>query len=110
MGERENVISAINKFKRNISKSIDIKKLILFGSYTRDDYTSDSDVDLILVSSDFKGKNFTKRSWGFYKFWHLDPEIKYPVDFICYTPEEFEKLKKRVSIVSEAIKEGIEIA
>jgi hypothetical protein len=31
------------------------------------------------------------------------------VDFICYTPEEFEKLKKEVSIVSEAFKEGIEI-
>jgi hypothetical protein len=31
------------------------------------------------------------------------------VDFICYTPEEFEKLKKEVSIVSEALKEGIEI-
>jgi hypothetical protein len=30
-------------------------------------------------------------------------------DFICYTPEEFEKLKKEVSIVSEALKEGIEI-
>ena len=37
--------------------------------------------------------------------WPLD----LPADFICYTPEEFEKLKKEVSIVSEALKEGIEI-
>jgi hypothetical protein len=40
-----------------------------------------------------------------YDFWDLN----YPVDFLCYTPEEFNKLKKEVSIVSEALKEGIEI-
>jgi hypothetical protein len=36
-------------------------------------------------------------------------DLNYPVDFLCYTPEEFNKLKKEVSIVSEALKEGIEI-
>ena len=106
---RENVIVAINKFKKNISKKLQIKKLILFGSYARGDYHEDSDVDLILVSPAFRRKKFVKRSWGFYKFWHLDPEINYPVDFICYTQEEFKKLKKCVSLVSMALEEGIEI-
>lgn len=34
-----------------------------------------------------------------------------PVDLepLCYTPEEFEKKKKQIGIVSEAVKEGIEI-
>ncbi len=109
MDKGKNVIKAITKFKQNISKKIDIQKIILFGSYARGDYTKNSDIDLIIVSSNFKRKKFVKRSWGFYKFWHLDPEIKYPVDFLCYTPEEFKKLKKQVSIVSEAIREGIEI-
>jgi hypothetical protein len=36
-------------------------------------------------------------------------DLNYPVDFLCYTPEEFNKLKKEVSIVSEALKEGVEI-
>jgi len=36
-------------------------------------------------------------------------KINYPVDFICYTEEEFNKLKNKISIVSVAIKEGIEI-
>ena len=40
-----------------------------------------------------------------YDYWNLD----YPVDFLCYTPEEFEKKKKEISIVKEAVKEGIDI-
>ena len=31
------------------------------------------------------------------------------MDILCYTPEEFEKLKKRIGIVQEAVKEGIEV-
>jgi len=31
------------------------------------------------------------------------------VDFICYTVDEFNKLKKKISLVSTALKEGIEI-
>jgi hypothetical protein len=42
---------------------------------------------------------------GLWLKWSLD----LPSDFICYKPEESEKLKKEVSIVSEAIREGVEI-
>ena len=40
-----------------------------------------------------------------YDYWSL----KYPVDFLCYTPEEFNKLKKQITIVREAVENGIEI-
>jgi len=39
-----------------------------------------------------------------YDYWNLD----LPVDFLCYTPKEFNKLKKQISIVKEAIENGIE--
>jgi len=55
------------------------------------------------VSRKFKGKNFHSRFKGLWLKWDLD----LPVDFIPYTPEEFDKLKKEVSIVSEALREGI---
>ena len=79
--------------------------MILFGSLARGDATADSDADIIVVSKKFHGKSSLRRSPPLYLAWDLD----YSVDFICYTPQEFEKLKKRVSIVSEAIKEGIEV-
>jgi len=41
-----------------------------------------------------------------YEFWN-----HYPLDIepLCYTPEEFEKKKKQIGIVSRAVKEGIEL-
>jgi hypothetical protein len=38
--------------------------------------------------------------------WTMD----YPVDFLCYTPEEFEEKRSEISIVRHAINEGIAIA
>jgi len=105
MGEREDLISNIQEFKKNLSDIIDLQELIIFGSSISGDYTKDSDVDLIIVSPSFRGKKFYKRALGFHRRWNID----LPVDFICFTPEEFEEKRKQVSIVSEALKEGVRI-
>ena len=75
---------------------------MLFGSRATNKFREESDVDLIIVG-EFKGKNNLKRAPPLYFQWHLD----LPVDFLCYTPKEFNKLKKRVSIVKEALDHGI---
>ena len=49
--------------------------------------------------------DFLERGEKMYDYWTLD----IPVDFLCYTPEEFNKLKKRISIVKEAVSNGIAI-
>ena len=98
-------INDITSFKRRFEKKYKIKKMLLFGSLARGEAKDDSDADLIVVSDIFKGQSHLKRPVKI----HLDWDLRYPVDFICYTLEEFEKLKKRVSIVREALREGIEI-
>ena len=103
--EIEKLLREIKKFKR-MNK---IQKVILFGSYARGNFTKESDVDLILVDKKFSGKSVFERSNGLWIKWHVKQKLNYPVDFLCYTPEEFEKLSKQVSIVSEALREGIEI-
>lgn len=92
-------------FKTRIDKDFSVKKMIFFGSRARGEEHEDSDIDLIIVSDEFKSLNFIKRAAKMYDCWDLD----YPVDFLCFTPEEFEKKTRGVSIVSEAVKEGIEI-
>ncbi len=82
-----------------------IEKMFFFGSRATGKPHKWSDVDLIVVSKMFKGKGVLGRSPALYLKWDLE----YPVDFLCYTPEEFNKLKKQVSIVSHAVKEGIEV-
>ena len=105
MRKKNAIVGELNKFKKQLSLNIPIKKMILFGSLAKGRYHKDSDIDLIIVSDKFRGKKSFKRSIGFYKYWDSD----YPVDFLCYTPEEFNKLKRQITIVREAVREGIEI-
>jgi predicted nucleotidyltransferase len=79
--------------------------MFLFGSRAWGKPHQDSDIDLIIVSPTFRKKKPLARGLNLYDHWSLD----YPVDFLCYTPEEFEKLKKKITIVKEAVERGIEI-
>src|SRR3989338_9359887 len=102
---RKKLIVKLKKFK----KSIGSQYMILFGSYARGDFNKVSDVDMIIVDKKFQRKDVFKRSKGLWIEWHVKHKIGYPVDFICYTPDELNRLKHEVSIVSEALREGIEI-
>jgi len=99
------IIKELKKFKDKISPKYNPEKIIFFGSRASGKTHKDSDIDLIVVSKGFKDLSVLKRCPDLYLEWNLD----YPVDFLCYTPEEFNKLKNQVTIVSEAIKNGVEI-
>jgi predicted nucleotidyltransferase len=105
MDQKRNIIKSLKEFKKEISRKVEVDRMIVFGSFTKGKFTKDSDIDLIIVSKAFRKKNFHERSLGLYKFWKLDR----PFDFICLSPEEFENMRKRITIVSLAEKEGIEI-
>ena len=104
MDNKKDIIKKLREFKKNII-NIKVNKIIFFGSRVYGKFNKDSDIDLVIVSKNFEGKKFRYRSVGLYNYWNLD----YPVDFLCYTPEEFNKLKKQITIVREAVMEGIEI-
>lgn len=101
-GADRRIIDFLNKAKEKYN----IEKAIFFGSRARGDNFKHSDFDVILVSPDFDGVFFTKRIANMYEFWD-----HYPLDIepLCYTPDEFEKMKKRIGIVKYAVEEGIEL-
>jgi hypothetical protein len=103
--DRKETIRLLSLFKSKVNKKFPIKRMIFFGSRAGGKPHKDSDIDLIIVSPGFRGLNFFKRGYNMYKFWNYD----LPVDFLCYTPEEFERMKKMITIVSHAVKEGIEV-
>lgn len=105
MVKKNVIINKLKEFKNNLSKEIPIHKMILFGSRVTGKTHKYSDVDLVIVSKKFKRKKSYARALGFFKYWNLD----LPVDFLCYTPEEFKKLCKMVTIVRQAVREGIVI-
>ncbi|HLC75468.1 MAG TPA: nucleotidyltransferase domain-containing protein [Candidatus Nanoarchaeia archaeon] len=104
MGKKE-IIEQLRKFKKRISKKTKVEQMIFFGSRAIGKPTKDSDIDLIIVSPAFRKQVSFKRGINLYKKWDLD----YPVDFLCYTPEEFQKVSKIATIVRNARKEGIVI-
>ena len=105
MDEKEYLKKGLKNFAKEVKQDMEISGLILFGSRATDTFSENSDVDLIIVSSEFEKMNFFERVKKMYSYWKID----LPVDFICYTPKEFNKLKKTISIVTEAIAGGIEL-
>ncbi len=102
---RKNIIRIIKELK----KKNKLDRVILFGSFARGDFGKHSDVDIIAISKKFKGIKKLRRSPELYYDIHNNLKLKYDVDIDCYTPEEFNKLKKQITIVREAVREGIEI-
>lgn len=105
MGKKETLIKELKTFKANLSKDTPVQKMILFGSQARGKTSQWSDVDLLIVSRKFKKVKPYQRARGFHDYWTLDK----PVDFLCYTPEEFAKLKKGITLVHQIVKDGIEV-
>lgn len=98
---KSRLIQQLKEFKQRNR----ISKLYLFGSMASGKTHPWSDVDLLVVARRFRGKGLLERAPGLYMDWDLD----YPVDFLCYTPDEFNKLRKRIGIVKETVEKGIEI-
>ena len=105
MGGRKSIREKLRSFKYKVEREIPIDNMILFGSRVKGKKGKDIDIDLIIVSKKFKKLDFFQRGAKMYDYW----DLRYPVDFLCYTPEEFNKLKKQITIVKEAVENGIEI-
>ena len=103
MDKVKSIRKKLKDFKYRVNRDIPVDTMILFGSRAKGKTGKDRDVDLLIVSPRFKKLDFFKRGAKMYDYWDLN----YPVDFLCYTPKEFNKLKKQITIVREAVKEGI---
>ena len=81
-------LETIARFQKAIeSRGINISKLILYGSYARGDFREGSDIDLILISEDFKDRDYWSRidilSEAIY-------DVFAPLEVVGFTPEEWD--------------------
>jgi len=103
--KKSEIAPILNDFYRKIKNMIKIEKIILFGSRANGTSKLDSDVDIIIVSNNFKNEKSFKRSPKLYHEWNYP----YDVDIICLTPKELKEKTKQIGIIRQAVKEGIEI-
>jgi predicted nucleotidyltransferase len=102
---KKKVISIVKDYLRNLEGKINVKKVILFGSAARGKMHRDSDIDLIILSPDFKKMEFMERLILLSRL-RGGMKKSAPMDIFGYTPEEFKKLSKESIILKEAKKEG----
>jgi len=103
--KKNKIIKYLDDFMRRVKRHINVENFILFGSRARGHAKRNSDIDLLIISRDFEGIKFFKRSPSLYLLW----KAPYDIDIICLTPEEFAKKSKEIGIMRQAMKEGIEL-
>ena len=82
-------------------KKINPLKIILFGSWCRDEEDKYSDVDIIVIYE--TKKRFLDRLEELYLMW----DIPVAFDILAYTPVEFEKmLKEKNTFIEKINREG----
>lgn len=100
----------IEKFRKEavprIVKEFNPEKIIFFGSRVKGTAKEGSDIDVLLISSSFKNLPFLRRMPLVLK------KVSFPkhVDYICYTPQEYKKMKTESVIIKDALENSMEIA
>lgn len=96
----------VKEYTEGLRPFIKVERAILFGSWARGEGGRDSDIDLIIISPDFKKLGFMKRLIWLSKM-RREKFMSPPMDIFGYTQEEFVKLSKGSIVLEEAKKEGI---
>jgi len=103
--DRETSVT-VRRFVATLKRQMNVDSLILFGSRARGDHFVTSDFDFVLVSKDFSGTRFTSRASRLYDLWSSPRDL----EALCYTPEEWQRLKDKRTILLNAQREGIQLA
>jgi hypothetical protein len=89
-------------------KGISLERIVIFGSFAKGLQKEDSDIDIIVVSPDFRGKSIferVKQTTGIDR--ELVRRTKKPFDIMYYSDEEWEAGNSL--IINAAKEEGLVI-
>lgn len=87
------VMNAINYLRERIeANGVRVNRIVLFGSHAAGTAAPHSDIDIVIISQDFKRKDIFKRAemTGLAE-WETIRKYKVPFDIVTMTPEEFDK-------------------
>lgn len=105
MFKRERKIEGIiERYKEELRKlGINVEKVILYGSYAKGTFRKDSDIDLAVISEDFKELNLRERL----EILGLAAgRVFEPIEALGYTQKEIES-EKEESFIAEILNEAI---
>jgi len=99
--------SIITEYRRKLETSgIKVKKIILYGSYASGGAREDSDIDLVVVSNDFKEVDLWERLC---LLGRARIGITRPMEILGFTEEEFEAERSGTFVGDEVKPGGVEV-
>ncbi len=103
MGERApDVERIVSQFVAALSSQVHVDKVILFGSRARGEATDDSDIDLLIISSDF-GRDILADYTLLYRCMPLAPV---DIDVIPHTPGQIAAAEPE-TFLATALEDGV---
>lgn len=95
------VLKPVKKYIRAlIGDGIRVQQVFLYGSHAKNKAHRDSDIDIIVVSEDFKGKELLERlhilGWA-------QRDVSEPIEAYGFTPEEVQNRERDLSAFWEEI-------
>lgn len=99
---------AARRFARRLHQDLGAEHVYLFGSQATGRARPDSDYDFLIVSEHFESIPRLRRHFGLHElYWEVGGDAS--LDLICLTPEEFERAKGRITLVSTVLPEAIDL-
>lgn len=98
----------ISLYKDSLEKKISVDKLILFGSWAQGKADEESDIDLIVISSDFKKFSDKERFSILWDAREKPLTRKIDMDILGLTPTEFAKASP-LTTLGEIKETGLEV-
>jgi predicted nucleotidyltransferase len=96
-----------SEYKRRLrALGVNVKKTILYGSYAVGNAREDSDIDLVVVSDDFKNMDIWERLC---LLGRARIGIKRPMEIMGFTEEELESEDSSIFVKNEIKSKGMEI-
>jgi uncharacterized protein len=92
--DKEAVLSAIERLRVALDgRGVDVERIVLFGSWAHGAGTVDSDIDLVVISTDFEGKSYWERLEVLVR---AHAEVFEPFDLVAMTPQEWDNRESSI--------------
>jgi uncharacterized protein len=89
-----------------IVQEVNPRKVVLFGSHAKGTARPDSDLDFLVIEDGPFDAQRSRRA-AMARLWMLFPEVRVPIDFLVYSPEEVAKWEgSRNHVIHHAMNDG----
>ena len=99
---------AVRRFARRLHDDLGVERVLLFGDHLTGTATDESEYRLILIGNRFAGQELPDRPIGIHEHFYAAGGDA-PLDLICLTPDEFERAKGRITLVSAVMPDAIDL-